>query len=147
MRTEGRRVTAFPETDSADLLAAFPAARTEIRIGHARVSTRGQNLDRQTDMLTAAGCRRIFADKKSGKTAQRPELEACHAFLTAGDTLVVPDLARYGRSLKDLVTMVGELRREIGFTSCTNGSTQPHPATAWSSTYSLRSRNSSASSS
>ena len=116
MRTEGRRVTAFPETDGADLLAAFPAARTEIRIGHARVSTRGQNLDR-------------------------------HAFLTAGDTLVVPDLARYGRSLKDLVTMVGELRREIGFTSCTNGSTQPHPAAAWSSTYSLRSRNSSASSS
>lgn len=82
------------------------------------MSTRGQNLGRQTDMLTAAGCRRIFADKKSGRTAQQPELEACHAFLTAGDTLVVPDLARYGRSLKDLVTMVGELgRRDIGFTS------------------------------
>ncbi|MFB9830728.1 recombinase family protein [Actinoallomurus acaciae] len=68
--------------------------------------------------MTAAGCRRIFADKKSGKNAHRPELKACHAFLTAGDTLVVPSLDRYGRSLHDLITMVADLRqREIGFTS------------------------------
>ncbi len=38
--------------------------------------------------------------------------------LAAGDTLVVPALDRYGRSLQDLITMVGELRKsEIGFTS------------------------------
>ncbi|MGW9024928.1 recombinase family protein [Streptomyces sp. NPDC055722] len=92
--------------------------RTEIRIGYARVSTGGQKLDRQIDALTAAGCRRIFADKKSGKDDLRPELKACHAFLAKGDTLVVPALDRYGRSLKDLVNMVGELRkRGIGFCS------------------------------
>ncbi|MFC0557413.1 recombinase family protein [Planotetraspora thailandica] len=89
-----------------------------MRIGYARVSTAGQKLERQIDALNAAGCRRIFADKKSGKNADRPELAACHAFLAAGDTLVVPELARYGRSLHDLITMVGDLRkREIGFTS------------------------------
>lgn len=89
--------------DVDDLLAAFPARLTEIRIGYA---------------LNAAGCRRIFADKKSGKNDARPELKACHAFLQGGDTLVVPALDRYGRSLQDLITMVGELRRrEIGFTS------------------------------
>ncbi|NED04649.1 recombinase family protein, partial [Streptomyces sp. SID6648] len=67
---------------------------------------------------TAAGCRRIFADKKSGKNAERPELKACHAFLAEGDTLVVPSLDRYGRSLQDLVNMVAELRsRGIGFQS------------------------------
>ncbi|WP_307628840.1 recombinase family protein [Streptomyces turgidiscabies] len=101
-----------------DLLTAWPTRLTDILIGYARVSTGSQRLDRQLDALNAAGCRHIFADKKSGKNDLRPELKACHAFLTAGDTLVVPSLDRYGRSLQDLVNMVGELRsREIGFTS------------------------------
>jgi DNA invertase Pin-like site-specific DNA recombinase len=109
-------VTTLYEPD--DLLAAAPAVLTNIRIGYARVSTKGQLLDRQIDSLTAAGCRRIFADKKSGKNAERPELKACHAFLAEGDTLVVPSLDRYGRSLQDLVNMVAELRaRGIGFQS------------------------------
>lgn len=96
-----------PPLDASDnLLDAFPAARTEIRIGYARVSTKGQKLERQIDALTAYGCRRIFTDTKSGKNAQRPELEACHAFLATGDTLVVPSLDRYGRSLADLITIV-----------------------------------------
>ncbi|GII52081.1 hypothetical protein Pth03_04700 [Planotetraspora thailandica] len=75
------------------------------------VSTAGQKLERQIDALKTAGCRRIFADKNAGKNADRPELAACHAFLAAGDTLVVPELARYGRSLQDLITMVGDLRK------------------------------------
>ncbi|MFD5437070.1 recombinase family protein [Kitasatospora sp. NPDC127067] len=106
------------EPDTFELLVAEPVRLTDIRIGYARVSTGGQKLDRQLDALTAAGCRKIFADKKSGKNDLRPELKACHAFLGAGDTLVVPALDRYGRSLQDLINMVGELRkREIGFTS------------------------------
>ncbi|WP_037687753.1 recombinase family protein [Streptomyces durhamensis] len=101
-----------------NLLGAFPFHPSEIRIGYARVSTGSQRLDRQMAVLTEAKCRRLFADKKSGKNALRPELKACHAFLQPGDTLVVPSLDRYGRSLQDLVNMVAELReRGIGFTS------------------------------
>jgi DNA invertase Pin-like site-specific DNA recombinase len=104
--------------DPAELLAPSPAHPTEIRIGYARVSTGGQKLERQLDALTAAGCRRIFAEKQSGRDTDRPELTACLAFLAPGDTLVVPSLDRLSRSLADLITTVGELRRrDVGFTS------------------------------
>ncbi|MFF4836656.1 recombinase family protein [Streptomyces sp. NPDC001315] len=111
-------MTALEPDTEPDLLVAEPLVRTEIKIGYARVSTGGQKLERQLDALTTAGCRKIFADKKSGKNALRPELKACHAFLDSGDTLLVPSLDRYGRSLQDLINMVADLRkRGIGFTS------------------------------
>jgi predicted site-specific integrase-resolvase len=90
-----------------DFIIAEPLVRTEIKIGYARVSTGGQKLERQIDALTACGCRKIFADKKSGKNALRPELKACHAFLDPADTLVVPSLDRCGRGLQDLITAGG----------------------------------------
>ena len=73
-------------------------------IGYARVSTSGQLLDRQQRALAEAGCLRIFADKLSGKNANRPELAACLDYLRPGDTLVVPSLDRLSRSLADLIT-------------------------------------------
>ncbi|GAA5197157.1 recombinase family protein [Arthrobacter gyeryongensis] len=85
---------------------------------NARVSTGGQNLERQIDALKAAGCRRIFVEKKSGRDGERPELVSCLRFLEAGDTFVVPSLDRLSRSLQDLITTVGRLRSlGVGFTS------------------------------
>ena len=104
--------------DEDDPLAPEPAKLTGALIGYARVSTSGQNLDRQARALTEAGCIRIFADKLSGKTADRPELAACLDYLRAGDTLVVPSLDRLSRSLQDLITIVAGLRRRgVGFRS------------------------------
>jgi DNA invertase Pin-like site-specific DNA recombinase len=100
------------------LEAAEPAASSGIKIGYARVSTGGQNLERQLDALKAAGCRRMFAEKKTGAGAERAELAAALEFMRPGDTLVVPSLDRLSRSLQELITTVAELRRrEIGFTS------------------------------
>lgn len=101
-----------------DPLSPAPASGGGALIGYARVSTREQKLDRQLRALEAAGCVKVFADKKSGKNAQRPELKACLAYLRPGDTLVVPALDRLARSLQDLITLVGDLRRAgIGFRS------------------------------
>jgi DNA invertase Pin-like site-specific DNA recombinase len=84
-----------PDTSEApNLLAPEPAVRTGALIGYARVSTTGQLLDRQQRALAEAGCLRVFADKLSGKDADRPELAACLDYLRPGDTLVVPSLDR-----------------------------------------------------
>jgi DNA invertase Pin-like site-specific DNA recombinase len=104
------------DLDTQDLLD--PVGGGGALIGYARVSTKGQLLDRQIAALEAAGCQRIFSDKKSGKNAEREELQKALDYLRPGDTLVVPSLDRLGRSIKDLIGIVGALREEgIGFRS------------------------------
>jgi DNA invertase Pin-like site-specific DNA recombinase len=87
-------------------------------IGYARVSSTGQNLDRQTDALTTAGCERVFTEKMSGARRDRPTLAAMLDFARAGDVIVVTELARLGRSLLDLIATVNTLgERGIGLRS------------------------------
>lgn len=101
-----------------DVLAAEPATVTGVLIGYARVSTTAQLLDRQLRALDDAGCAKVFSDQRSGRDADRPQLQACLTYLRAGDTLVVPSLDRLSRSLQDLITLVAQLRRRgIGFRS------------------------------
>jgi DNA invertase Pin-like site-specific DNA recombinase len=99
-------------------LEAEPAVLSGALVGYARVSTRDQNLDRQVDALEAEGCVRVFADMKSGKSSDRPELDRVLDFMRPGDTLVVASLDRLSRSLQDLIGLVAELRqRGVGFRS------------------------------
>lgn len=101
-----------------DFLTAEPAVLTGQLVGYGRVSTREQNLDRQINALNEAGCIRIFTDQLSGKDTLRPELFAAFDYVRPGDTLVVLSLDRLGRSLADLISLVGELRRKgVGFRS------------------------------
>ena len=75
-------------------------------IGYARVSTSGQNLDGQCDSLRQAGCERIYSEKISGAKAQRPELERMLDTLREGDTVVITELTRLGRSVKELFAII-----------------------------------------
>ena len=71
--------------------------------GYARVSTEDQSLDAQTDALCAAGAERIFADKISGTSRKRPELDKLFDQLRDGDVIVVAKYDRLARSLRDLL--------------------------------------------
>lgn len=80
-------------------------------MGYARVSTTDQNLDLQMKALADAGCKKFFDDKFSGSRIDRPGLAKAMEILREGDTLVVWKLDRLGRSVKQLVDLVGELHR------------------------------------
>ncbi|MBK7052366.1 MAG: recombinase family protein [Rhodoferax sp.] len=90
-------------------------------IGYARVSTQDQNLELQSEALTKAGCQKVFEDKVSGTRADRPGLAKALEMLRDGDTLVVWKLDRLGRSVKQLVDLVGQLHKQgVQFKSLTD---------------------------
>ena len=80
-----------------------------MKIGYARVSTSGQSLDRQIDSLREAGCERIYAEKVSSGKKDRPELARMMEALREGDIVIVVELTRLGRSVKDLIEIVEQI--------------------------------------
>jgi len=101
------------------LLKGFEFDRLRcMNLGYARVSTSDQDLALQLDALQAANCGKVYQEVASGAKAKRPQLEQLIAQARAGDVVVVWKLDRLGRSLKDLVTLVGQLmERQIGLKS------------------------------
>ncbi len=100
-----------------------------MQIGYARVSTKDQDLCLQFEALNQIGCDKIYEDKVSGTKASRKGLNLALEVLRDGDCLVVWKLDRLGRSVKDLVTMVGELeRRGVHFRSLTDNIDTSTPA-------------------
>lgn len=68
--------------------------------GYARVSSADQNEDRQIVALTAAGVQRnrIFVDKKSGASFDRPQYKRLLRNLKKGDILFIQSIDRLGRN-------------------------------------------------
>jgi DNA invertase Pin-like site-specific DNA recombinase len=90
-------------------------------IGYARVSAQDQNLELQQEALTKDGCQKVFEDTVSGTRADRPGLAKAMEMLREGDALVVCKLDRLGRSVKQLVDLVGELHKQgVQFKSLTD---------------------------
>lgn len=82
-------------------------------VGYARVSSSGQSLEIQQDKLSAFGCTRVFAEKRSGRQADsRAELQACLAFLREGDSLIITKLDRMARSVLDLARIAELLKKK-----------------------------------
>ena len=88
-----------------------------MELGYARVSTTRQDLDRQIDALTAAGIApgHVYVDKKSGATVDRPGLKALLDYCRGGDVIVVHTLDRLGRTVRDTLNLIHQLReRGVG---------------------------------
>lgn len=81
------------------------------KIGYARVSTTGQNLDSQMDALKEFGCVKVFTDKGSSVLSQRQGFEKLVEYLREGDILVITELSRMTRSLKHLLTVVEDFEK------------------------------------
>jgi len=75
-------------------------------IGYIRVSTVGQNTDRQLDGLTLD---KVFEEKVSAKTADRPQLKAMLDYVREGDVVVVHDISRLARNIQDLHSLVDQI--------------------------------------
>src|ERR1700689_1765966 len=75
----------------------------------------------QLAALKKAGCQTVIKDEGiSGATTKRPALLRCLKALKQGDTLIVWKLDRLGRSLRDLIAMLDDLRaRGVKFHSLT----------------------------
>lgn len=89
-------------------------------IGYARVSSTGQNLDSQIEILEKTGCEKIFTEKKSGKQSDnRPILNEALEFIRSGDTLMVTRLDRLARNTLDLHTIINKLDKKNVLFKCT----------------------------
>lgn len=82
------------------------------RIGYARVSSTGQSLEVQLEKLTQAKCDRIYQEKRSGRTADRPEFQSCMNYLREGDTLIITRLDRLARSVVHLAQLAKRFHSE-----------------------------------
>jgi len=72
-------------------------------IGYIRVSTVGQNTERQLDGVSLD---KVFEEKVSAKTINRPKLNEMLEFIREGDTVIVHDISRLARNIKDLHELV-----------------------------------------
>ncbi|MCE0864451.1 recombinase family protein [Pseudomonas alloputida] len=78
------------------------------RVGYIRVSSADQNVDRQLDGVALD---KVFTEKLSGATTDRPQLQAMLEYVREGDTILVHSIDRLARSLADLLKLVEDLNK------------------------------------
>ncbi|MEV0649988.1 recombinase family protein [Phytomonospora sp. NPDC050363] len=115
----GPAPAAAGEGVDAELLAAVaPPGAAVIRVGYARCSTTGQDLDVQLKLLAAAGCTKVFSEKISSRRRTRPEYEAALALAKQireaapeGVQVVfcVSEMKRLARNAAELMTVAADL--------------------------------------
>src|SRR5882762_2045045 len=79
--------------------------------GYARVSTAAQDETGQVRQLKAAGCEKVYRDKITGTTADRPQLGKLMKMLASGDVVITPAVDRLSRDATDLLVIARDMQR------------------------------------
>lgn len=79
------------------------------KVGYVRVSTVDQNMDRQLDGLNLD---KVFEEKKSARTTDRPKLTEMLDYIREGDEVVVHDISRLARNIQDLHSLVEQITQK-----------------------------------
>lgn len=92
-----------------------------MKVQYRRVSSVLQNLDRQE---TLDYCEKVFEEKESASTKDRPALQAMLEFVRSGDHIYCHSIDRMSRSLKDLTEILEELKtKQVAITFLTENLT------------------------
>jgi len=92
-----------------------------MNVQYRRVSSVLQNLDRQE---TLDYCEKVFEEKESASTKDRPALQSMLEFVRAGDHIYCHSIDRISRSLKDLTEILEELKtKQVAITFLTENLT------------------------
>lgn len=75
-------------------------------VGYVRISSREQNTARQDVIMSQLGVEKIYTDRISGKSMERPELQRMLDYVRDGDSLTVESISRLARNTKDLLEIV-----------------------------------------
>ena len=84
-----------------------------MKVGYARVSSVGQNLESQIKSLKDYGCEKIFQEKVSGtSTKGRDQLKLALDFVRENDDFVVTRIDRCSRSICDMQLIIKQLEEK-----------------------------------
>lgn len=81
--------------------------------GYARVSTVAQDLTNQLAQLKAVDCEKVYCEKLTGATADRPELKNLMTALSEGDVVIMPAVDRLSRDTTDLHIIAREMQKAV----------------------------------
>ena len=98
--------------------------KTKIARIYCRVSTKEQNLDRQLNLKHWAEQRgfyvaHIYAEKQSGRTANRIQLKEMLNDLQDGETVITENIDRLSRlPLHEAEKLIEQMKSKVAFTKC-----------------------------
>ena len=89
-----------------------------MKVGYIRVSTVEQNEARQEVLMEQLGVDRVYIDKMSGKSKDRPQLREMMQFVREGDSVIVESISRFARNTRDFLSLIEELdEKKVAFIS------------------------------